>query len=301
MRHFSGEFEGIRLLMADELDAIAGGDGEDTDDNTPPPPPDQINEIVVTAGRSYIDYQLGQLFHFNGFGSTPTGGSYDPYNQDIPDCRQTQVEYDVTATNGGQLNGAEAEKFSSAIEQQSDRMRGMPTSLSISGPLGTFTTGTELKALWSKSDFIVTGTAPQPGYGGSAGGNGGNPLFTVYDQYLPSYMANDATEAWYFFHELAHTTANGKVMNAAAYTAWEAAYNANPAAAGLYKDSIQFANNERVMNTVAANIASQFGINLRTAYSNVDHGYLSNGYEVSGTGGSITPDIWGSGPGGTCR
>ena len=62
MRHFSGEFEGIRLLMADELDAIAGGDGEDTDDNTPPPPPDQINEIVVTAGRSYIDYQLGQLF-----------------------------------------------------------------------------------------------------------------------------------------------------------------------------------------------------------------------------------------------
>lgn len=32
MRHFSGEFEGIRPLMADELDLIAGGEGEDTDD-----------------------------------------------------------------------------------------------------------------------------------------------------------------------------------------------------------------------------------------------------------------------------
>ncbi|AOH85617.1 hypothetical protein AWL63_18420 [Sphingomonas panacis] len=46
MRHFSGEFSGLRLLMLDELDAIAGGDGEDTDD-VPPPPPD----IVVNGHR----------------------------------------------------------------------------------------------------------------------------------------------------------------------------------------------------------------------------------------------------------
>ena len=32
MRHFSGEFEGLRLLMEDELHAISGGEGEDTDD-----------------------------------------------------------------------------------------------------------------------------------------------------------------------------------------------------------------------------------------------------------------------------
>lgn len=38
MRHFSGEFEGIRLLMADELDLITGGEGEDTDDIQEPPP-----------------------------------------------------------------------------------------------------------------------------------------------------------------------------------------------------------------------------------------------------------------------
>lgn len=50
MRHFSGEFEGVRLLMADELDLIAGGEGEDTDD-VPPPPDDNDEEIVVTGRR----------------------------------------------------------------------------------------------------------------------------------------------------------------------------------------------------------------------------------------------------------
>lgn len=43
MRHFSGEFEGVRLLMADELDLIAGGEGEDTDD-VPEDPWDSCND-----------------------------------------------------------------------------------------------------------------------------------------------------------------------------------------------------------------------------------------------------------------
>lgn len=44
MRHFSGEFEGIRPLMADELNLIAGGEGEDTDDvQTDALDPCQIN------------------------------------------------------------------------------------------------------------------------------------------------------------------------------------------------------------------------------------------------------------------
>jgi hypothetical protein len=32
MRHFSGDTEGMRLLMDDELEKVAGGEGEDTDD-----------------------------------------------------------------------------------------------------------------------------------------------------------------------------------------------------------------------------------------------------------------------------
>lgn len=55
MRHFSGEFSGFRPLMLEELDVIAGGDGDDTDDV---PTPIEPEEIVVngirqdTAGRS---------------------------------------------------------------------------------------------------------------------------------------------------------------------------------------------------------------------------------------------------------
>lgn len=48
MRHFSGEFEGIRPLMADELNLIAGGEGEDTDDvQTDALDPCQINFLSV--------------------------------------------------------------------------------------------------------------------------------------------------------------------------------------------------------------------------------------------------------------
>lgn len=51
MRHFSGEFEGVRLLMADELDQIAGGAGEDTDD---------IQEDRLTdCERNFLTQQLG--------------------------------------------------------------------------------------------------------------------------------------------------------------------------------------------------------------------------------------------------
>ena len=48
MRHFSGEFEGVRLLMSDELDLIAGGDGEDTDDVPPPKDLDPCTRNFLT-------------------------------------------------------------------------------------------------------------------------------------------------------------------------------------------------------------------------------------------------------------
>lgn len=54
MRHFSGEFEGVRLLMADELDRIAGGEGEDTDEV-----PEGTLPTVHVNGRA--DPSLGLL------------------------------------------------------------------------------------------------------------------------------------------------------------------------------------------------------------------------------------------------
>jgi hypothetical protein len=298
MRHFSGELEGLRLLMADELDLIAGGDGEDTDDQ-PQPPPTELEQIVVTANVTTQSFIVGQLFHFYGTGGTPTGGGVGGVGggPPTPDCKETQVEFDASATADPDAPAIVAQ-LSNAIEQQSDRVRAIPNSLVVDYPTADypFTTGAELKSLWSKTDFIVTGIADQPGYGGRVEVVGGSPTNTVMLDYLPSYLANDAREAWYFFHELAHATARGQELNAVAYSNWQS--NSGGVA---FANSWQFQGNETIMNTVAANLASLFGIDLRSSYANVPHGYLGAGeYGVSGTPATLTPDTANAGPGGTC-
>lgn len=82
MRHFSGEFEGVRLLMLDELEAIAGGDGEDTDsppnDSDGQTPPD----IIVNGVRPpYLPF-------FDIPWTTPWSGGGDPppLPPPPPDC-----------------------------------------------------------------------------------------------------------------------------------------------------------------------------------------------------------------------
>lgn len=63
MRHFSGELNGIRLLMLDELEAVAGGDGEDADDIPTLPEVEvvaaggawaKIGEMLINLGIGYL-------------------------------------------------------------------------------------------------------------------------------------------------------------------------------------------------------------------------------------------------------
>lgn len=96
MRHFSGEFEGIRLLMLDELDAIVGGEGEDTDD-VPTPDPNDNEEIVVTGRRI-------QMY-------APSSPSAPPIIFDLPPdtdpaAGQFQVMGDPCPTARSELNEA---------------------------------------------------------------------------------------------------------------------------------------------------------------------------------------------------
>jgi len=58
MRHFSGVFAGIRLLMLDELDSISGGDGEDTGDTPPSPPEDIVVHSDHYSTEAVIDQCL---------------------------------------------------------------------------------------------------------------------------------------------------------------------------------------------------------------------------------------------------
>jgi hypothetical protein len=85
MRHFSGEFSGVRLLMADELSQIAGGDGEDTDDTAPPV--EEIEEIIVDAQPLPPDYFYSPPIIIGG-GDYSGGGDAGP-EDDYPDTPDT--------------------------------------------------------------------------------------------------------------------------------------------------------------------------------------------------------------------
>lgn len=84
MRHFSGEFSGVRLLMADELVQIAGGDGEDTDDVQPPP---EMEEVVVN-GQALSDNYYYSPPIISGGGGYSGGGDAGP-EDDYPDTPDT--------------------------------------------------------------------------------------------------------------------------------------------------------------------------------------------------------------------
>jgi hypothetical protein len=97
MRHFSGEFEGVRLLMLDELDAIVGGDGEDTDDvQTPPADPGDNEEIVVTGRRIqmfYIDMPWAPPITFDlPSDPDPAPGQFQVMGDPCPTARSELTE-----------------------------------------------------------------------------------------------------------------------------------------------------------------------------------------------------------------
>lgn len=96
MRHFSGEFKGVRLLMADELDQIAGGEGEDTDDV---PPPVEGDDIIVNGQRLPNNYYYSPPIVTGGGGFGAGGGGNGP-EDDYPDTPDTPcVETTFASSN----------------------------------------------------------------------------------------------------------------------------------------------------------------------------------------------------------
>lgn len=84
MRHFSGEFEGIRLLMADELTEIAGGEGEDTDTV----PPTEVEEVIVNGVLLPHQYYYSPPI-ISGGGGYGAGGDGAGPEDDYPDAADT--------------------------------------------------------------------------------------------------------------------------------------------------------------------------------------------------------------------
>lgn len=94
MRHFCGELTGLRLLMADELDLIAGGNGQDTDDI----PEDE--EIVVTGRRIKMIDPTGYFGPIEY--DMPQSGSGSDFNygdEDDEPCPTERSELDEALAN----------------------------------------------------------------------------------------------------------------------------------------------------------------------------------------------------------
>lgn len=102
MRHFSGEFSGIRLLMADELAQIAGGDGEDTDDVAPP----AVEEVVVTApSYTYPIYPVPEPVIGGGGGDGGSGNPEDDY-PDVPETPCVETSFAASSVSLDRVNNA---------------------------------------------------------------------------------------------------------------------------------------------------------------------------------------------------
>jgi hypothetical protein len=217
MRHYSGEFSGIRLLMADELDAVSGGDGDDTDDVP-------TEEIIIVGNRWYVPFPLS---YYGGGGGTAT-----PNTPEGTDQSSVQVEVNLNRTLTNEELAA-VDALNNAIRAATQAINNIPNNAQITLPNGSTVSGAELKAMWASTDFRINeaGTGYANGTTrGEADYAGGNPLISFNIDTVKGYNAHGAAGMNYLIgHELGHMTNAGRAYDTAAasggYTPAETAYS----------------------------------------------------------------------------
>ena len=228
MRHFSGEFHAIRLLMEDELDLIAGGDGEDAD---------EIPVVTVVGHADHTQsYYIPNLFMW-GVGPV-TAGAGDPEPTDA-----SSIHIDVKITRP--LSAAETKAVNDlaiSIQNITSALSLMPDNEHVTLSNGMSVTGAELKDLWSRTDFTINEIkfpyANESGRG-EADYNNGNPAIALNIDTLVGYDGLAGGMNYLPLHELGHMTAAGQAENIA--------YGANTAS---------YDQNERLANDIAFAISS---------------------------------------------
>lgn len=273
MRHFSGEFKGVRPLMADELDRISGGDGEDTDDAT------TLDTIVVKA---------------NGDGSQTTwvplvwnfGGGSPGTTADNPEAADTKsIHIDLKLTRA--LSATEQKALTDLNSSLQSIMHGLDAvqnNAQIKMANGVTVTAQEMKGYLSRLDFSVG-----EGQTFSNGSNTSESIFNNGDTQinlniatLVNYNALAGGLNYFVLHELAHdTTANRTLYNS------------------LYNDADHYTANdvtrvEQDANDIAKAVANASGVNT---LANPTYGY---GAVPTFAVPAPTPPPGGGGGGGGC-
>jgi hypothetical protein len=233
MRHFSGDFDGLRLLMEDELDFIAGGEGEDGDELSTLP------EIVVIAKPDRTEWFMPNHLSW--------GGGPDINSPDGPEPTDASaVRMDVMFTR--QLTALEQQAVNAlayAIHNTTAAVDAIPNTSIIKLADGKTVTGAELKEIWKNTDFVINENGFKYANGtdrGEADYNGGNPVVSFNIATLAAYSQLEGGMTYLPLHELGHMTAAGRAQNES-YLAGRSTYEQN----------------ERLANDIARAIADNSG------------------------------------------
>lgn len=246
MRHFSGEFSGVRLLMLDELEAIAGGEGEDTDDV-----PTDFDTITVHGEADGSDTFFVPLFWTTSpFGGGSGGGDSNPETVD-----QESVHVDVNfGRNLTETEQKAVDALNDTIQEINKTLNHIPDNARITLSNGQTVTGQELKQIWAKTDIGVNDVGHRyanNSYTSEANYNGGNPQVNVNINVLVNYNAVPGGMNFFALHELGHMTEAGRnthmALNAGGMTAAEHQVN------------------ERLANDIARAIANNGGMPILPA------------------------------------
>ncbi|AXA92728.1 hypothetical protein [Massilia sp. YMA4] len=207
MRHFSGEFDGVRLLMEDELDLIAGGDGEDGDEN----PTTTLPTVTVVGNRDNTkSYFMPNLFIWGGGGTGYGGPVPEPTDE-------SAVRVDVKITRPLTADEQKAvDALVKSVQDTTNAVAAIPDNARVTLANGQSVTGAELKQIWAKTDIVVNeqGFTYRNGTTrGEADYAGGNPQVSFNIDNLTGYAANPGGTNYLPLHELGHMTNAGRTEN----------------------------------------------------------------------------------------
>lgn len=266
MRHFSGEFPGMRLLMLDELDAIAGGGGEDTDTVAH----NDVSEVVVTATTTGTTYSMPLFTNFSSWGGW-SGAVQGDGNPNTTDSESVSADINFTRP----LTGTEQAAVNSlvqSIRDGSELLASIPDSAHVTMWNGQTVTGAELKQMWQNTDFTINEAGHVYANGttrGEANYNNGNPQISINIDTLVGYAANGPIGTNYVvLHELGHMTVAGRAFLTSAYS--DGVFTAQ-----------EDHDNELLANDIARGIGSSGGVNANGDW--ISMSIVNSGPGFSGT------------------
>lgn len=210
MRQFTDDMQGLRLLMADELDLVAGGNGQDTDDTTV--------EGITVWGENPADVGSGwfvfDLLGWGGFGSLndcapQSGGATSQANS------YASGKMSFTGDLNDPLDLKAYTAAHNALAALYTFGTNNPTAV-IAEANGATMTGAQLMAQLSNTVINIMSSATYPGATTYApdgadtyyGTPLGNQIYIDPQNYNvwgdAATLGNDANYNYIVFHEIAH-------------------------------------------------------------------------------------------------